>query len=56
MALPTLHEALVFKMIDNLPHTGAISHSRGWLHLLEHTLTFSAKETALWEGIVPLVW
>ncbi|MCX2958529.1 MAG: selenocysteinyl-tRNA-specific translation elongation factor SelB, partial [Serratia symbiotica] len=44
MALPALDEALVFKMIDNLLHIGAISHTRGWLHLPEHALTFSTEE------------
>ncbi|WP_367672149.1 selenocysteine-specific translation elongation factor [Serratia symbiotica] len=54
MALPALDEALVFKMIDNLLHIGAISHTRGWLHLPEHALTFSTEEMAFWERIVPL--
>ncbi|CAI1055999.1 selenocysteine-specific translation elongation factor [Serratia entomophila] len=54
MALPQLPEALVFMMIDRLLKAGALRNTRGWLHLPEHGLAFSAEETPLWQRIEPL--
>ncbi|WP_017891182.1 selenocysteine-specific translation elongation factor [Serratia sp. S4] len=53
MALPQLAEPLVFMMIDRLLAEGLINNTRGWLHLPEHGLAFSAEELALWEIIEP---
>ncbi len=54
MALPQLAEPLVFMMIDRLLADGFINNTRGWLHLPEHGLAFSAEEQALWLRIEPL--
>lgn len=54
MALPQLAEPLVFMMIDRLLAEGFIHNTRGWLHLPEHGLAFSAEELALWARIEPL--
>ncbi len=53
MALPQLAEPLVFMMIDRLLAEGLIHNTRGWLHLPEHGLAFSAEELTLWESIEP---
>ncbi|MBO1503795.1 selenocysteine-specific translation elongation factor [Serratia proteamaculans] len=53
MALPQLAEPLVFMMIDRLLAEGFINNTRGWLHLPEHGLAFSAEELTLWESIEP---
>jgi selenocysteine-specific elongation factor len=53
MALPQLSESLVFMMIDRLLAEGLINNTRGWLHLPEHGLAFSAEELTLWEIIEP---
>ncbi|HGY5919477.1 TPA: SelB C-terminal domain-containing protein, partial [Serratia marcescens] len=54
MALPQQPEALVFMMIDRLLKAGALRNTRGWLHLPEHGLAFSAEEAQLWACIEPL--
>lgn len=54
MALPAVDEPLVFMMIDRLLATGLLSNTRGWLHLPEHGLAFSAEQQALWIRIEPL--
>ncbi|HGM7030153.1 TPA: selenocysteine-specific translation elongation factor [Serratia liquefaciens] len=54
MAVPQLSEALTFMMIDRLLAAGLLSNTRGWLHLPEHGLAFSAEEKILWARIEPL--
>ncbi|HFI5335587.1 TPA: selenocysteine-specific translation elongation factor [Serratia liquefaciens] len=54
MAVPQLSEPLVFMMIERLLATGLLSNTRGWLHLPEHGLAFSAEEQILWARIEPL--
>ncbi|MGE6302622.1 selenocysteine-specific translation elongation factor [Serratia liquefaciens] len=54
MAVPQLSEALAFMMIDRLLAAGLLSNTRGWLHLPEHGLAFSAEEQILWVRIEPL--
>ncbi|MCE9937656.1 MULTISPECIES: selenocysteine-specific translation elongation factor [Serratia] len=54
MAVPQLSEALAFMMIDRLLAAGLLSNTRGWLHLPEHGLAFSAEEQILWARIEPL--
>lgn len=54
MAVPQLSEALTFMMIDRLLAVGLLSNTRGWLHLPEHGLAFSAEEQILWARIEPL--
>ncbi|GKX64273.1 selenocysteine-specific translation elongation factor [Pragia fontium] len=53
MALPTEPEALVFALIDNLLAHGRLSNSRGWLHLPEFSLAFSADEQVAWQQLEP---
>ncbi|HHW4634618.1 TPA: selenocysteine-specific translation elongation factor [Yersinia enterocolitica] len=53
MALPTLDEALVFRLIDNLLTQGALKNTRGWLHLPDHGLGFTEQEQARWQQIAP---
>lgn len=54
MALPTLDEALVFRLIDNLLTQGALKNTRGWLHLPDHGLGFTEQEQARWQQIAPI--
>jgi selenocysteine-specific elongation factor len=54
MALPALHEPLVFMMIDRLLAAGLLRNTRGWLHLPDHGLAFSSEQQALWNRIEPL--
>lgn len=54
MAVPQLSEPLTFMMIDRLLAAGLLSNTRGWLHLPEHGLAFSAEEQILWARIEPL--
>lgn len=54
MAMPQLSEPLAFMMIDRLLAAGLLSNTRGWLHLPEHGLAFSAEEQILWARIEPL--
>lgn len=49
MALPTYHDELVYHLIDQLRKEGAISQSRGWLHLPTHGLAFSSEQESLWQ-------
>ncbi|WP_227731416.1 selenocysteine-specific translation elongation factor [Yersinia proxima] len=53
MALPTLDEALVFRLIDNLLTQGALKNTRGWLHLPDHGLGFTEQEQARWQQVAP---
>lgn len=53
MALPTLDEALVFRLIDNMLAQGTLKNTRGWLHLPNHGLGFTAQEQALWQQVAP---
>ncbi|ANI30582.1 selenocysteinyl-tRNA-specific translation factor [Yersinia entomophaga] len=48
MALPTLDEALVNRVIDQLVADGELANTRGWLHLPEHSLAFTAEEEKQW--------
>lgn len=54
MGLPQQPEALVFMIIERLLKAGALRNTRGWLHLPEHGLAFSAEEAPLWARIEPL--
>ncbi|ARY99425.1 selenocysteine-specific translation elongation factor [Yersinia ruckeri] len=48
MALPTLDEGLVYRVIDELLACGQLTHTRGWLHLPEHRLAFTPEEEKEW--------
>lgn len=45
MALPTYHDELVYHLIEQLRKEGAISQSRGWLHLPTHGLAFRQNKS-----------
>ncbi|MGP2423738.1 selenocysteine-specific translation elongation factor [Yersinia sp. 2538 StPb PI] len=51
MALPTLDEGLVFRLIDDLLAEGALKNTRGWLHLPAHGLAFTAEEQVQWQQV-----
>ncbi|AKP33616.1 selenocysteine-specific translation elongation factor [Yersinia aleksiciae] len=53
MALPTLDEGLVFRLIDHLLTQGELKNSRGWLHLPAHGLGFTEQEQAQWQRVAP---
>ncbi|WP_145598763.1 selenocysteine-specific translation elongation factor [Yersinia alsatica] len=53
MALPTLDEGLVFRLIDNLLVQGVLKNTRGWLHLPQHGLAFTEQEQELWQQVAP---
>ncbi|CFV20671.1 selenocysteine-specific translation elongation factor [Yersinia pseudotuberculosis] len=53
MALPTLDEGVVFRLIDNLLAEGALHNTRGWLHLPEHGLAFTEQEQIGWQQAAP---
>lgn len=45
-------EKLIYYFIDRLLVTGELAQSRGWLHLPEHQLRFSAEETDCWKLVL----
>lgn len=53
MALPTLDEGLVFRLMDNLLAQGTLKNTRGWLHLPAHGLGFTAQEEVQWQQVAP---
>jgi selenocysteine-specific elongation factor len=54
MALPTQSEALINALIDLLLTEKTIINSRGWLHLADYGLAFSAEEQLIWSAVQPL--
>ncbi|QIC17690.1 selenocysteine-specific translation elongation factor [Providencia vermicola] len=54
MALPTMSESLVFKLINELIVDERIKQTRGWLHMPQHGLVFDAEQQRIWQQIVPL--
>ena len=55
MALPTMSDALVFKLINDLIDDGVIKQTRGWLHMPQHGLVFDAQQQHIWQQIQPLL-
>lgn len=51
MALPTMDETLVFKLINDLIAEGVIKQTRGWLHMPQHGLVFDAKQQGIWQQV-----
>lgn len=45
-------EKLIYYFIDRLLVTGELAQSRGWLHLPEHQLRFSAEEAECWKLVL----
>lgn len=47
-------ENLVYHFIDELVEQGKLAQSRGWIHLPEHKIAFSAEEIAIWQQVLPI--
>ena len=54
MALPTMSEALVYKLINDLIIDGSIKQTRGWLHMPQHGLVFDVQQQQIWIQIQSL--
>ena len=54
IALLDLPELLAYQFIDDLVEQKQLTNSRGWLHLPEHRIEFTATELQLWQQIRPL--
>lgn len=54
MALPSMSEAMVFKLINDLIDEDVIKQTRGWLHMPQHGLVFDAQQNMIWQQIYPL--
>lgn len=55
LALPKEPAEAVDLAIDELLADGLLANTRGWLHLPDHSLAFTADEEALWQRIAPLL-
>ncbi|WP_140186566.1 selenocysteine-specific translation elongation factor [Providencia stuartii] len=58
MALPTMSESLVFKLINELLIDERIKQTRGWLHMPQHGLVFDREQQQIWQqvsGLFPRV-
>lgn len=55
MALPSMSDTLVFKLINDLIEDGIIKQTRGWLHMPQHGLIFDAQQEVIWQQISPLL-
>ena len=49
---PNQPEKLIYHFIDELLVQGKLQQTRGWLHLPEHKIRFSAEEQALWQQVL----
>ena len=49
---PNQPEKLIYHFIDELLALGKLQQTRGWLHLPEHKIRFSAEEQALWQQVL----
>ena len=45
-------EALIYHFIDEMLASGEIAQTRGWLHLPEHKIQFSAQEQTRWAQLL----
>lgn len=45
-------EKLIYRFIDELLAQGKLQQTRGWLHLPEHKIQFSADERELWQQVL----
>lgn len=54
MALPTMSESLVFKLINDLINEESIVQTRGWMHMPQHGLVFDTDQQQIWQQIEPL--
>lgn len=51
MALPTMGESLVFKLINELLIDERIKQTRGWLHMPQHGLVFDGEQQRIWRQV-----
>jgi selenocysteine-specific elongation factor len=54
MSLLNEPQGLYNLVLDRCLNNGCIVHTKGWLHLPEHRLTFTERETLLWQKALPL--
>ncbi|POY43333.1 selenocysteine-specific translation elongation factor [Avibacterium gallinarum] len=45
-------ETLIYHFIEKILEQNKIQQTRGWLHLPEHKIRFTAKEQALWQKVL----
>lgn len=45
-------EKLIYHFIEQLVENGKLQQTRGWLHLPEHKIQFSAQESELWHQVL----
>ncbi|MFU2059970.1 selenocysteine-specific translation elongation factor [Avibacterium volantium] len=45
-------ETLIYHLIEKLLEQNKIQQTRGWLHLPEHKIRFTAEEQALWQRVL----
>ena len=53
LALPGQPEAAVNLLLNQLLQQGLLCQTRGWLHLPEHVLSFTAQEQEQWQRLAP---
>ena len=53
LALPRQTEAAVNLLLNQLLQQGRLCQTRGWLHLPEHVLSFTAQEQEQWQRLAP---
>ena len=53
LALPRHSEAAVNLLLTQLLQQGLLCQTRGWLHLPEHVLSFTAQEQEQWQRLAP---
>lgn len=51
MALPTMSESLVFKLLNELLIDERIKQTRGWLHMPQHGLVFDHEQQQIWQQV-----
>jgi len=54
MAVLEQPEVLALQLMDELVAKGELAQTRGWLHLPDHRIEFSAAELQIWQQIRPL--
>ena len=54
MAVLEQPEGLALQWLDELVAEGVLAQTRGWVHLPEHRIEFSATELQIWQQIRPL--
>jgi len=55
MVAPALADVFWRTLVDELVHEGTLARSGAWLHLPEHRVVLSEKESALLQTLMPLI-